>query len=120
MNVTKAFQVSYSLLQGVLTRISSVIAIMLILWTLLMVLGAPLSTDADQLQKLLNFVNGGGSGVAVTGGRGVAVAPPIPFAEVADPRRGVVPLDVPQPKGAQVEMFLFLKLLIELNSYSYK
>jgi len=71
-----------------------------------MLLGAPLqSTYADQLQKLLNFVNGG-SAVAGSGGRGAAaaVAPPIPFAEVADPSRGVVPLDVPQPKGAQVPL----------------
>jgi len=76
---------------------------MLILWTILLLGAAPLPTSADQLQKLLNFVNGDRVEAGV-GGRGTAVAPPVPFAEVADPSRGVVPLDVPQPKGAQIPL----------------
>ena len=87
--------------------------------------------NCDQLQNLINFARGsglnppaggqgtagqirqGGAGVRPAAGAGnqqpvaarqrprTPIASPIPFAEPADPTRGVVPLDVPQPKPSQ-------------------
>ena len=84
--------------------------------------------NCDQLQNLINFARGSGlnppaggqrtAGQIRQGGAGnqqpvaarqrprTPIASPIPFAEPADPTRGVVPLDVPQPKPSQqVQMF---------------
>jgi len=74
------------------------------------------TATADQLQNLLNFVKGGsnpapsagrskGPAVAAPSRHAAAVsaaAAPIPFAELADPSRGTVELDVPQPRQAKV------------------
>lgn len=86
-----------------------------LLWLLALLLLAP-PADCD-LESLLNFVNGGSNPVVQGSNLGqgppragprvrqrptASIAAPIPFAELADPSRGVVPLDVPQPKHAKV------------------
>lgn len=63
----------------------------------------------NQLEQLINFARGQGqpppgrataarlAAPAASPPAAAFIPPPIPFAELADPRRGVVPLDVPQP-----------------------
>ena len=77
------------------------------------------STQADQLADLINFVRGNGanpvgtgSGPASLGGApqqrvaapSVGLAAPIPFSEPADPSRGRVQIDVPQPKSSSPQV----------------
>jgi len=89
-------------------------------------------TEADQLANLINFVRGNGANPVGAGSApaslgsapqqrvaapSVGLAAPIPFSEPADPSRGRVQIDVPQPKLSSPQAPLMSReQLIEASS----
>ncbi len=86
-------------------------------------------SQADQLSKLINFVRGNGANPSGTGSGAatlssapqqprvaapsVGLAAPIPFSEPADPSRGRVQIDVPQPNRSSpqvIKLFIFFQI----------
>jgi len=99
-------------------------------YTILLLLVA--FSQADQLSKLINFVRGNGANPSGTGSGAatlssapqprvaappVGLAAPIPFSEPADPSRGRVQIDVPQPNRSSPQAPLMNKQqLVESSS----
>ena len=103
-------------------------------YTILLLLVA--FSQADQLSKLINFVRGNGANPSGTGSGAatlssappprvaappVGLAAPIPFSEPADPSRGRVQIDVPQPNRSSpqvIKLFIFFQIsLFSLKAF---